>query len=269
MPLPTRSLDRHPRHRSWVAGIVVALVVGACLAAAPAAQAAAAGTLATASADCAVTDAELTWGFKEAFRSYISSTIANGEWTTADGATYSTPAFSWSGAGSYDGARGQGLLAFPGSVTFTGHGGILNTTIANPQLRFDDAGSATLLLDVTGTTQEGDEVAEQGVEFASIDLGAGGRTLDGPRISFTGAPAALLAPGAKAFGTYEPGEELDPLSVTFTTGAGCEVIASETPSTPGSPAAADLTWLWWPAGGILLLLVIGTAILVARRSSST
>lgn len=235
-------------------------MAGAGLVAVPAAQATASGTLVAASAgDCAVTDAELTWGFKEAFRSYISGTIANGEWTTANGATYTTPDFSWtSGAGNYDGARSEGLLGFTGSVTFTGHGGILNTTVANPQLRFDDADTATLLLDVSGVTQQGDDVTEQAVEFATIDFGAATRTVNESTLSFTAAPAVLLGPGADAFGTYETGEELDPISVTFTTDADCSPI---------EPASGfGLTWIWWLGGGILLLLVAATATVLARRA---
>src|SRR5690606_23738697 len=42
---------------------------------------------------CTVTDAELVWGYKESFRSYISGSIAHGEWTVADGAAYETPNF--------------------------------------------------------------------------------------------------------------------------------------------------------------------------------
>lgn len=234
-------------------------MAGAGLIAAPAAQAAAPGMLDTAASEaCAVTDAELTWGFKEAFRSYISGTIANGEWTTADGATYATPDFSWtSGAGNYDGSSGEGLLGFTGSITFTGHGGILNTTVANPQLRFDDADTATLLLDVSGVTQQGVDVTEQAVEFAAVDLSAATLTVDEAIVSFAAAPAVLLEPGAAAFGTYEAGEELDPISVTFTSDADC--IASD-PASGMQPA-----WSWWLTGGILLLVVIAAAVFLARR----
>src|SRR5690606_16003506 len=69
-------------------------------------------------AGCVADAATLSWGFKEAFRSYISGAIANGEWTVADGASYETPAFGWSdGEGSYDGTSAEGLIAFTGSVT--------------------------------------------------------------------------------------------------------------------------------------------------------
>src|SRR5690606_24888645 len=120
---------------------------------------------------CSIDGATLSWGFKEAFRSYISGTIANGEWTTDGNASYATPEFSWSaGEGVYDSETGEGLLGFTGSIEFTGHGGLLDTTVSNPQLRFDGADRAVLLLDVSGTTQAGDQVAQRGVEFVGLDL---------------------------------------------------------------------------------------------------
>jgi hypothetical protein len=222
---------------------------------------------------CVADLATLTWGFKEAFRSYISSTIANGEWGVADGATYETPNFGWSdGVGSYDGAAETGELSFDGSIRFTGHGGILDTTLANPQLRFDGDGKATLLLDVTGTTRDGEEVNELGVEFATVDLAAAEKTVEDAQLSFAGAPAVLTAAGSEAFGTYPAGEVLDPITVAFSS----ECAAPDT----GAPAPeegdasettepADLGWLIW-AGATLLVVAaaIATTILVMRRRAA-
>lgn len=255
------------RGRAWiVAG--VALMVGAGLLAAPAAQAATPSTVTMAAVEgCPVTDASLVWGFKESFRSYISSSIANGEWTTADGASYATPNFSWTdGTGGFDAATTEGLLGFTGSITFTGHGGILNTTVANPQLRFVDADTATLLLDVSGTTQEGDEISEAGVEFATIDIGAATRTADGSTLTFDSAPAVLLPAGADDFGTYEAGEELDPITVTLTTSAECGPIEAEAPSsTPVTTSGPDLAWLWWALAAILLLVIAAVLVVTLTR----
>ena len=198
---------------------------------------------AAAATDCAVDDATLTWGFKESFRSYISGTIANGEWTVDDGATYETPSFGFSG-GSGDYAHGEGSVAFAGSIRFTGHGGILDTTVANPELRFE-GGSAKLYLDVRGTTQEGAEIDEAGVEFATLDLSGHVVTPGDGEVFVQDAPATLTADGAAAFGTYEAGETLDPLTVTITTDESCT----------GPPAP---TWLF----GVLALVVVLGAILV-------
>lgn len=273
---------RHPVRRLVPVLLAVVAAAGfaaASLTAGPAAWAeeTRSGPAVTAAGDCAVTDASLVWGFKEAFRSYISGSIANGEWTTAGGATYATPDFSWAdGTGDIDPETGAGLLAFTGSIEFTGHGGILDTTVADPQVRFDDAGSATLLLDVSGTTQAGDEISEVGVEFASVDLGAATRTVDGSTLTFTGAPTVLLPAGAEAFGTYEAGEEFDPITVTITTSVECGpiAVALPTPPTTSAPAKAsgsDPAWMWWALAGILFVataVVVATVLIRRSRPSS-
>lgn len=179
-------------------------------------------TSGTGSAACVVSDASLTWGFKESFRSYISGSIAKGAWETAGGATYETPAFSWSGGG--DAASGAvaadgavDSIGFSGSVRFTGHGGLLDTTIADPTLVVTGPASATLLLDITGTTQEGEPVAATDVPFATVDLTPFPVDLvTGGSHVITEAPAALTEDGAAAFGTYPAGESLDPLSASYT-----------------------------------------------------
>ncbi len=220
---------------------------------------------------CDVTDATLTWGFKEAFRSYVSGAIAHGEWSVADGASYETPSFSWSdGTGNHDPESGQGSLSFTGSVNFTGHGGVLNTTVSNPQLRFDGGDTATLLLDVTGDTRDGVAVNALEVEFATIDLsGVQLASADG-EYEITSAPAVLTAEGSSAFGTYEAGAELDPITVTWSTDPACagpapvdeaEGVVSDSSEGPG--------WLLWAIiAAALVALAVVVWIVVARRRSA-
>ncbi|HEY9498149.1 MAG TPA: HtaA domain-containing protein [Terrimesophilobacter sp.] len=224
------------------------------------------GARAAASSECPIDQAALVWGFKETFRSYISGTIAHGEWTTAGGAAYATPDFSWgSGSGAFDRGSGSGLVGFSGSITFTGHGGILNTTVGNPQLRFDGGGAAVLLLDVSGTTQDGAAIDRRGVEFAAVDLGSATRTSDGVIVTLEAAPASLLEAGAAAFGTYEAGEPLDPITLRFTTTAECSPIVAERPVEP--TAATDPGWQLLLAGGIVMLALLSLLVawLVHRR----
>jgi hypothetical protein len=199
---------------------------------------------------CIVEDATLTWGFKESFRSYISGTIANGEWIVTDGATYETPEFGFSeGAGSF------GDVAFEGAIRFTGHGGILNTTVANP--RIDWGGdSGTLYLDVSGTTQEGDPVDETGVPFA--DLAFGGILGDEGEFRFEDVTATLTDEGAAAFGTYESGEPLDPLSLELSLESACAL-----PQPQSAP-----TWPIWIAGAAGAGIVAAATVLVVRRRRS-
>jgi len=198
----------------------------------------AAAAAATAAEDCTVDAATIDWGFKESFRSYVSGSIANGEWTVSDGASYETPSFAFpDGAGDYNPANSLGLVSFPGAITFTGHGGILNTTVANPQLKFIDAATAILVLDVTGTTQNGVPIDSSGVEFATLDL-SGASELTDNTLTITEAPAALTAAGAEAFGTYEEGEEFDPLNASITIAADCELAATGDSGDSATPVTA-------------------------------
>jgi hypothetical protein len=236
---------------------------------------------ATAVTGCVVDDASLTWGFKESFRSYISGSIANGEWTVADGATYTVPDFGFSnGTGGYDPETAEGLLAFAGSIAFTGHGGLLNTTVSNPQLRLIDETSAIVLLDIAGTTQEGAAIDSKAVEFGSVDL-TGAVTTDDGVVTITAAPAVLTAAGAEAFGTYPEGEELDPITASFSTEADCAIEAedAETPVTTTSDDEAetavvasdstDLGWILWVVLALVVLAAAVAIVLVVRRRAAT
>ncbi|MDM4762247.1 HtaA domain-containing protein [Galbitalea sp. SE-J8] len=190
---------------------------------------------------CAVTAARITWGFKESFRAYISGTIANGEWRVGDGATYATPDFGFSGGtGTYNGSTG--LVSFPGSIRFTGHGGALDTTVANPQLQFVDANTALLLLDVSGPTMDGDQIDESAVQFVTLDLAGGtvGVSPDGTTLTASDVPTALTDAGHVAFPNYESGTAFDPISFTVTTAAGCaaKVGADPTPAPTRAPSGA-------------------------------
>ena len=226
----------------------------------------AAPTTTTALEGCTVESGDLTWGFKESFRSYISGSIAHGEWTVADGATYETPKFGWAGAtGAYDAQTSTGQVDFTGSITFTGHDGVLNTTVANPSIRFDGPDSATLLLDVTGTTQEGVTEQETAVEFVTLDLSAATvESADGV-VTITGAPAVLTADGATVFGTYEAGEAFDAVTVNLTT-VGC-AVAAQVPAIADEPtsAAPGLGWVWIVIAVLAALAIIAAVIVIVRR----
>ena len=223
--------------------VAIALAAGLAVSGTPAAA-----------ADCSVTDATMTWGFKESFRSYISGTIANGEWTVADGTTYETPTFDWvGGTGTISDGRGQ--IAFAGSIEFTGHGGILDTTVANPTLVLDGSSTATLLLDVSGTTQQGAEVDEKAVPFASVDI-SGAAFGDGT-VTIDGAPAVLTNEGAAAFGTYEAGEALDPITAQLSADPACTIAPVRGPGLAGA--------IWLGVGSVLAILVIAVELVLWRR----
>jgi hypothetical protein len=118
-----------------------------------------------ATTSCSIEAGTLQWGFKESFRAYIDGSIANGEWTTSDGAGYSTPEFSFDQQfGEIDSAA-QARLRFQGTVRFTGHDGLLDTTIANPIVSLWPDGTVKIALDVSGVTMEGDDIHDAEVPF--------------------------------------------------------------------------------------------------------
>jgi len=267
---------------------------------APAAPAAAAETAAgadAASTSCTVADGQLTWGFKESFRSYISGTIANGSWEPIAPATYATPTFTWPADGGtfQPETRGgevvfSGDISFAGGVHFTGHDGLLDTTIAEPTLSFPGDGTATLLLDLRSVSMEdalagetdAASVAEQ-APFVTVDLAASPMVVEGGGASVTvsgsAVPTAITAEGFDAFGSYEAGTAFDPLDFTVTlecVAASAEPAPTTTPAqtpadepsataTPAPAPSAIATWIAWPAAAVAILLIALVVWLVLRR----
>jgi hypothetical protein len=213
---------------------------------------------------CVVTDATLTWGFKESFRAYIDGDIANGEWTTSGAVTYETPEFTWAaGQGRYDPETGEGYVDFEGSVRFTGHDGLLDTTFSDPSLNLTDGGPV-LILDVAGPSMEGEQIDAPRVEFVELPgldvMGEGASvTLEGDTV--------LTADGEAAFPDYQAGTSFDPVTITLqldmcSPPGGYSGVDDISPP-PGPPA-------WVVAGAILgpLLLIaaiIGAVLLATRR----
>lgn len=211
---------------------------------------------------CVVRDATLHWGFKESFRAYIASDIANGEWTTSRGATYETPEFVWSnGQGRYDPETGFGYVQYLGSVRFTGHDGLLDTTIADPTLSISPDG-AFLLLDVSGPSMEGEQIDAQDVSFVE---------LPGVQVSGEGArvvavsDSVLTSDGESAFPDYQAGTAFDPVKVAM------ELDQCSPPGgyAGGDDIASDPVPAWVVAGAILgplaLIALATAAILLAIR----
>lgn len=235
---------------------------------------------------CVATGRELTWGFKESFRSYISGSIANGEWTTSDGAGYETPTFIWpEGEGELDAKSRSGQVDFPGTVHFTGHDGMLDTTISDPQVRLD-GDTATLLLDSEGVTMDtamsgGDEkVTQEDVPFVQIDLADADVSTDGgtTTITATDAGTTLTEQGSVAFPNYAAGDAFDPISFSITADSSCVDAPSGAASTgdgdqraAGAQDAGDDAglpgWVPWVGGGAggAAAAVAATLLLLRRR----
>lgn len=241
--------------------VAVAALSLAALSAVPATAAAAQAP------GCEVESATLDWGFKESFRAYIDGSIANGEWTVADGATYSTPSFGFAGIdGRVDPRDPNGSVDYAGSVRFTGHGGILDVTIANPVLVLRGDGTGLILLDVSGETMEGDPIAATATPFVSIDLAGQDLTPVNGVVTIDAAPTTLTEEGESAFSNYPAGEAFDPISATLDVGdcdlsgqpIGTDTIVEDGPDLFPIGLAVAL-------GLPVLLLIVGIALIIRWR----
>ncbi|MBB2977098.1 hypothetical protein FHX49_002695 [Microbacterium endophyticum] len=277
--------------RLLAGGAGIVFVAAGLLSAASTASSAAEPTSATsasAATACEVTSAQLVWGFKESFRSYISGSIANGDWEVNAPVTYETPEFTWpQGSGEYDPERAIGTISFEGGVTFSGHDGLLNTSIGNPTLVFDEGG-AHLLLDVSGVSMsdamagnaENVQTATQ-VRFADLDLAVSPLDAGDGAVTATAIPAAITAEGFAAFGNYEAGTALDPMSVAMTldcaapeleAGSEPEAASTSAASVPRKVAAetesaSGSLFAWVGVGGAAVLIAAVASFIVVRRRS--
>ena len=222
---------------------------------------------------CTVDGASLNWGYKESFRTYIEG-IAKGGWTLTD-VTYEYPDYVWkNGTGSFDDKTLTGIVTYGGSITFTGHDGALNTTLANARLELaGDKGY--VVFDVSGITQGGENIDQKGVRLAEFALGDAA-VVDGV-LSLDAVPTTLTDAGAAAFGTYAAGEKLDPLSAVLPVQTDCGVAAEETDvdseatavvTTATEPVDGEGAPVWpWIVGGIVVVALAATGgVLIARRN---
>lgn len=211
-----------------------------------------------------VNGATLNWGIKTSFRNYISGGIASGWWTLS-GVTYSNNQYGWGGGtGSVNTADGRGLVRFGGTVSFTGHGGVLNLVLSNLALKVTSPTSATIIADVHSSDMSGTPADFSAIPFATLALPGLGSS--SAALSVSSAAATLTATGAKAFANfYDPGTVLDPVS--FRLPLGSQVTCDSATAAAGSALAA--TGSTEANGGPIavgLLIMAGISIMrVVRR----
>lgn len=184
-----------------------------------AAAAAALALSASPAAADTVTGGSATWGVKESFRNYVTGPVAAGQITTSDGATTNGDGtFGFQPAsGSFDPATGKADVKFGGTVLFTGHAGALRVRVSDPRVAYQGT-SGVLYADVVSRDlNTAQDVSYPNVDVANLDLTGVTPTVDGSSASVSNVPAKLTTNGAKAFaGFYSSGEELDPISFSFT-----------------------------------------------------
>lgn len=226
--------------------------------------------------DGTVKSANLGWGVRDSFRNYVRGGIANGSWEL-NGTSYSSDTFNWSnGTGTFKG--GKGSISFSGSVRFTGHHGILDTTIANPRLEIN-GNSGTLYATMTSNDPSGKATNYGEVALLKVDLS--GLQSSADAVSVNGAATTLTAEGAKAFaGFYEAGKDMAPLSfsaaingaktttktVTETAyeGEGCDPVTGKPLASTGASGVEGTL----VAGFIAVAAGAGTVVYTRRRKKA-
>ncbi|WP_311446823.1 HtaA domain-containing protein [uncultured Rothia sp.] len=226
--------------------------------------------------DGTIKSANLGWGVRDSFRNYVRGGIANGTWEL-NGTSYSSDAFNWSnGTGTFK--NGKGSISFSGSVRFTGHHGILDTTIANPRLEIN-GNSGTLYATMTSNDPSGKATSYGEVALLKVDLS--GLQSSADAVSINGAATTLTAEGAKAFaGFYEAGKDMAPLSfsaaingaktttktVTETVyeGEGCDPVTGKPLASTGASGVEGTL----VAGFIAVAAGAGTVVYTRRRKKA-
>ncbi|MET0296655.1 MAG: HtaA domain-containing protein [Microbacterium sp.] len=181
----------------------------------------------------------LRWSISSTFTGYVAGSIAKGSVAVSGGATRSGGLFQFGQAtgSTFDADAGTGSVSYIGAVRFTGHGGILDVTISNPQIRATSPTSAALYV-TSGGSQ---------VHFADLNLGAATRSTAGGAVTFEGAPATLTAAGrTQVFQGYST--SLDPIAFTVgsvglapsgSTGTVAAAPAPARSAVPATPPAAE------------------------------
>ena len=226
--------------------------------------------------DGTIKSANLGWGVRDSFRNYVRGGIANGSWEL-NGTSYSSDAFNWSnGTGTFKG--GKGSISFSGSVRFTGHHGILDTTIANPRLEIN-GNSGTLYATMNSNDPSGKATNYGEVALLKVDLSGLQSSTDA--VSVNGAATTLTAEGAKAFaGFYDAGKDMAPLSfsaaingaktttktVTETVyeGEGCDPVTGKPLASTGASGVEGTL----VAGFIAVAAGAGTVVYTRRRKKA-
>ena len=226
--------------------------------------------------DGTIKSANLGWGVRDSFRNYVRGGIANGSWEL-NGTSYSSDAFNWfNGTGTFKG--GKGSISFSGSVRFTGHHGILDTTIANPRLEIN-GNSGTLYATMNSNDPSGKATNYGEVALLKVDLS--GLQSSADAVSVNGAATTLTAEGAKAFaGFYDAGKDMAPLSFsaaingaktttktvseTVYEGEGCDPVTGKPLASTGASGVEGTL----VAGFIAVAAGAGTVVYTRRRKKA-
>ncbi|MDO5080130.1 cell wall-binding repeat-containing protein [Buchananella hordeovulneris] len=159
--------------------------------------------------EAAAASVRLDWGVKASFRRYIK-TIAHGSWQLSEGATgeFSFPL----AAGKAPQTEPFTGAQFKGRVDFTGHNGVLDLTIADPEVIRTDAGWQLTALVASKPIDSDTKPPLRRFSIATLSEPVVQHQGNHTRVQF--ATVRLSAEGNKAFDDrYPTGVELDPLTL--------------------------------------------------------
>ncbi|MEZ2189940.1 HtaA domain-containing protein [Corynebacterium sp. CCM 9204] len=190
------------------------------------------GDVCTDDGSLGVVEAQAAWAVKTSFQTYISGAIAKGGWDL-NGVGHSNGQFLFSGnSGAVNPTAGTGSLLMPGSVHFTGHGGILDLTITDLEIQWN-GNSGVLIANVSSNDMEGasnnyGRIAVANLAFSQLDVSS--TAVEGQTSSVT-----LTQAGASAFADFYPvGQEMAPLSFAAALGGSASCAAGQGGSTTAS-----------------------------------
>lgn len=201
----------------------IALLAALCAAVACAGSAHAAPT--------PIAEGAVDWGFKASWRTYIGEagiTPSGGVTRTLDGG------FRWPvTGGSYDADTRATELTLGGSVHFTAHDGLLDSTLSNGRIVIS-AEATEIRFDIRSKTMEGARIELTDAPLAILDAESVTPVLDGGRTVWSAIPSTITQEGHDAF-TYGVGSALDPLTIDYA-GPGGKPDFAETWTAPGTYA---------------------------------
>lgn len=153
--------------------------------------------------DGAARNGALKWRLRQSFRAYVTSLpdgeerVGGGAWTDDDGCIV----FPSAEINSLSVAE-ETVHAFLGSLTFTGHGGVLSVHLSDIRVHLVDEGRSTVLV-TSGDAGQGEHQAI--ASFRDWEVLNGCVVVPEPRLTWIG--ATLLG------GVYDVGDLLDPIEI--------------------------------------------------------
>ncbi|MGO1458694.1 MAG: HtaA domain-containing protein, partial [Flaviflexus sp.] len=168
-------------------------------------------------ADLDATPGYLGWGLKESFLGYLLSPRGGGELNGCDGA-WGTDILNYtlSDDTKFD-PENPGALEFVGTLNLNAHGGVLNIDFTDPVITFTDVETATMSLTAKGSLigaengwADSPVLVEDFARLADVEIA---QAEDGT-VTITSESVTSGEGTAFVLGSYEPGTELAPMSIT-------------------------------------------------------